>query len=92
MPDVLGSRGGTSYLGPLGTPGTGAPCFYTKFNQFGSSVPQLGGGRAIPLGEIQDPAGERFDIQLKGSGRTPFSRGGDGWAWLGPVLRKYLIS
>ena len=61
-------------------------------HQFGGLVPQLGDGRAILLGEIQDPAGERFDIQLKGSGRTPFSRGGDGWAWLGPVLRKYLIS
>ena len=61
-------------------------------HQFGGLVPQLGDGRAILLGEIQDPAGERFDIQLKGSGRTPFSRGGDGRAWLGPVLREYLIS
>ncbi len=61
-------------------------------HQFGGLVPQLGDGRAILLGEIHDPAGERFDIQLKGSGRTPFSRGGDGRAWLGPVLREYLIS
>ena len=61
-------------------------------HQFGGFVPQLGDGRAILLGEIQDPRGERFDIQLKGSGRTPFSRGGDGRAWLGPVLREYLIS
>jgi uncharacterized protein YdiU (UPF0061 family) len=61
-------------------------------HQFGGFVPQLGDGRAILLGEILDPSGERFDIQLKGSGRTPFSRAGDGRAWLGPVLREYIIS
>lgn len=61
-------------------------------HQFGGFVPQLGDGRAILLGEILDPRGERFDIQLKGSGRTPFSRSGDGRAWLGPVLREYIVS
>ncbi|NEV64824.1 protein adenylyltransferase SelO [Thiorhodococcus minor] len=61
-------------------------------HQFGSFVPQLGDGRAILLGEILAPDGERFDIQLKGSGRTPFSRAGDGRAWLGPVLREYIVS
>ena len=61
-------------------------------HQFGGFVPQLGDGRAILLGEVRDPTGESLDIQLKGSGRTPFSRGGDGRAWLGPVLREYLIS
>jgi uncharacterized protein YdiU (UPF0061 family) len=61
-------------------------------HQFGGWVPQLGDGRAILLGEVVDQAGERRDIQLKGSGRTPFSRGGDGRAWLGPVMREYLIS
>ncbi|MCG6860466.1 MAG: YdiU family protein [Chromatiaceae bacterium] len=61
-------------------------------HQFGGFVPQLGDGRAILLGEILDPRGERFDIQLKGSGRTPFSRAGDGRAWLGPVLREYIVS
>lgn len=61
-------------------------------HQFGGFVPRLGDGRAILLGEILDPAGERFDIHLKGSGRTPFSRGGDGRAWLGPVLREYILS
>jgi uncharacterized protein YdiU (UPF0061 family) len=60
--------------------------------QFGHFVPQLGDGRAILLGEILGPGGGRFDLQLKGSGRTPFSRGGDGRAWLGPVLREYVIS
>ena len=61
-------------------------------HQFGNFVPQLGDGRAILLGEILDPTGERFDIHLKGSGRTPFSRNGDGRAWLGPVLREYILS
>ena len=61
-------------------------------NQFGGWVPQLGDGRAILLGEVIDTAGRRRDIQLKGSGRTPFSRGGDGKAALGPVLREYLVS
>jgi uncharacterized protein YdiU (UPF0061 family) len=61
-------------------------------HQFGRFVPQLGDGRAILLGEVLDPRGERFDIQLKGSGRTPFSRAGDGRAWLGPVLREYIVS
>lgn len=61
-------------------------------HQFGSFVPQLGDGRAILLGEVVDQHGRRRDIQLKGSGRTPFSRGGDGRAALGPVLREYLVS
>ncbi|KGJ06163.1 Uncharacterized conserved protein YdiU, UPF0061 family [Paracoccus halophilus] len=61
-------------------------------HQFGGFVPQLGDGRAVLLGEIVAPDGARFDIQLKGSGPTPFSRRGDGRAWLGPVLREYLVS
>src|SRR5260221_4703399 len=61
-------------------------------HQFGHFVPQLGDGRAILLGEVVDRNGVRRDIQLKGSGRTPFSRGGDGRAALGPVLREYIVS
>jgi len=61
-------------------------------HQFGGWSAQLGDGRALLLGEVVSPAGERFDIQLKGSGRTPYSRGGDGRAPLGPVLREYLVS
>jgi uncharacterized protein YdiU (UPF0061 family) len=61
-------------------------------HQFGAWVPQLGDGRAILLGEVVDRAGRRRDIQLKGSGRTPFSRMGDGRAPLGPVLREYIVS
>ncbi|AUH34775.1 protein adenylyltransferase SelO [Paracoccus tegillarcae] len=61
-------------------------------HQFGGFVPQLGDGRAVLLGEVVTPDGARFDLQLKGSGLTPFSRRGDGRAWLGPVLREYLVS
>lgn len=61
-------------------------------HQFGNYNPQLGDGRAVLLGEVVDVTGNRRDIQLKGSGRTPYSRGGDGKAWLGPVLREYLVS
>jgi len=61
-------------------------------HQFGVFVPQLGDGRAILLGELVDRAGVRRDVQLKGSGRTPYSRGGDGRAALGPVLREYVVS
>jgi serine/tyrosine/threonine adenylyltransferase len=61
-------------------------------HQFGGFVAQLGDGRAILLGEVVGKDGQRRDIQLKGSGRTPFSRGGDGRAALGPVLREYLVS
>lgn len=61
-------------------------------HQFGHFVPQLGDGRALLLGEVLDARGRAFDIQLKGSGRTAFSRGGDGRAALGPVLREYLLS
>lgn len=60
-------------------------------HQFGGWVPQLGDGRAILLGEVVGDHGRR-DIQLKGSGRTPYSRNGDGRAWLGPVLREYILS
>ncbi len=61
-------------------------------HQFGVFVPQLGDGRAVLLGEVIGRDGRRRDIQLKGSGPTPFSRNGDGRAALGPVLREYLLS
>ncbi|MFC0279034.1 YdiU family protein [Falsigemmobacter intermedius] len=60
--------------------------------QFGNWVPQLGDGRAVLLGELIARDGSHQDWQLKGAGRTPFSRGGDGRAWMGPVIREYLIS
>ncbi len=61
-------------------------------HQFGNWVPQLGDGRALLLGEVIDRSGRRRDIRLKGSGRTPFSRMGDGKAPLGPVLREFVVS
>ena len=62
-------------------------------HQFGHFVPQLGDGRALLLGEVVDNGtGRRWDIQLKGSGQTPFSRRGDGKAAIGPVIREYLVS
>jgi protein adenylyltransferase len=61
-------------------------------HQFGNYNPQLGDGRALLLGEVLTSAGHRYDIQLKGSGPTPYSRGGDGRSPLGPVLREYIVS
>ncbi|MEM9854198.1 MAG: YdiU family protein [Pseudomonadota bacterium] len=61
-------------------------------HQFGNWNPRLGDGRAILLGEVIDGAGNRQDIQLKGSGPTPYSRSGDGRNWVGPAMREYLVS
>jgi serine/tyrosine/threonine adenylyltransferase len=61
-------------------------------HQFGHFVDQLGDGRAMLLGEILDPGGKRFDIQLKGAGQTKFSRNGDGRSAIGPVIREYILS
>jgi uncharacterized protein YdiU (UPF0061 family) len=61
-------------------------------HQFGGYVPLLGDGRALLLGELADAEGHRRDLHLKGSGRTPFARGGDGLAAVGPMLREYIIS
>jgi serine/tyrosine/threonine adenylyltransferase len=90
-PDALASEVGV--LAGNRVPG-GAEPIATAYagHQFGGFVPQLGDGRAILLGELVDRAGARRDVQLKGSGRTPFSRGGDGRSPLGPVLREYVVS
>ncbi|MEZ5238354.1 MAG: YdiU family protein [Microthrixaceae bacterium] len=61
-------------------------------HQFGNYSPRLGDGRALLLGELSTPAGTLVDVHLKGSGRTPFARGGDGRATIGPMLREYLVS
>jgi uncharacterized protein YdiU (UPF0061 family) len=60
-------------------------------HQFGVYVPRLGDGRALLLGELVDGGGQRRDLHLKGSGRTPFARGGDGKAAVGPMLREYVM-
>ncbi len=73
-------------------PATAAPLAMAySGHQFGQLNPQLGDGRAILLGDLLDAQGQRRDIQLKGSGRTPFSRSGDGRSPLGPVLREYIL-
>jgi uncharacterized protein YdiU (UPF0061 family) len=61
-------------------------------HQFGGFQPRLGDGRALLLGELDGPGGLRRELHLKGSGRTPFARGGDGLAAVGPMLREYVIS
>ena len=61
-------------------------------HQFGGYVPRLGDGRALLLGELSDGEGRLRDIHLKGSGATPFARGGDGLAAVGPMLREYIVS
>src|SRR6202453_1468709 len=80
------------FSGNLVPEGTASIAMAYAGHQFGYFVPQLGDGRALLLAEVVDCAGMRRDIQLKGSGRTPYSRGGDGRAALGPVLREYLVS
>ena len=80
------------FSGNLLPPGAEPLAMAYAGHQFGHFVPQLGDGRAILLGEATDRNGIQRDIQLKGSGRTPFSRDGDGRSALGPVLREYLVS
>ena len=92
-PDELGGPAGVAVLaGNHVIPGAEPMALAYAGHQFGHFVPQLGDGRANLLGEVVGPDGIRRDIQLKGSGQTPFSRSGDGRAALGPVLREYLIS
>jgi uncharacterized protein YdiU (UPF0061 family) len=92
-PDWLASPDGAEVLSGKRVPEAAEP-IATAYagHQFGGFVPQLGDGRAILLGEVVDRNGVRRDIQLKGSGPTPFSRRGDGRAALGPVLREYIVS
>lgn len=90
---ALGSEAGVAMLAGAATPNGAEPLAMAYAgHQFGNWVPQLGDGRAMLLGEIVAPDGARFDLHLKGSGRTPFSRGGDGKAVLGAVLREYIVS
>jgi uncharacterized protein YdiU (UPF0061 family) len=90
--DSLDSENGAKIFAGNEVPDGAAPLAQAYAgHQFGGFVPQLGDGRALLLGEVIDRNGHRRDIQLKGSGPTPFSRNGDGRAALGPVLREYLI-
>jgi protein adenylyltransferase len=92
-PDWLESAEGVSTVAGNSIP-AGAEPIATAYagHQFGGWNPQLGDGRAVLLGEMLSPNGQRFDFQLKGSGPTPWSRGGDGRAPIGPVLREYILS
>jgi len=90
--DALERNGAAIFSGNELLPGSQPIAMAYAGHQFGNFVPQLGDGRAILLGEVKDRNGRRRDIQLKGSGPTPFSRRGDGRAALGPVLREYVIS
>jgi serine/tyrosine/threonine adenylyltransferase len=92
-PDALASPDGVAFLAGNRVPAGADPIAMAYAgHQFGGFVPQLGDGRAILLGEVVGRDGVRRDIQLKGSGPTPFSRRGDGRAALGPVLREYIVS
>lgn len=91
--DFLESPEGVEILAGNRVPAEAAPLAMAYAgHQFGHWVPQLGDGRAVLLGEVVDREGVRRDIQLKGAGRTPFSRRGDGRAGLGPVLREFVLS
>ena len=92
-PAALSSEAGVEVLAGNRVPEGAEPLAQVYAgHQFGGWVPQLGDGRAILRGEVVDAQGLRRDIQLKGAGPTPYSRMGDGRAWLGPVLREYVVS
>ena len=92
-PEELATPDGIAFLSGNAVPAGGDPIAMAYAgHQFGTFVPQLGDGRAILLGEVIGRDGVLRDIQLKGSGPTPFSRRGDGRAALGPVLREYIVS
>src|SRR5690606_33236016 len=92
-PEWLDSEEALQALAGNGMPEGAAPIATVYAgHQFGGWNPQLGDGRAVLLGEVIGRDGQRYDIQLKGAGRTPYSRGGDGRSPLGPVLREYIVS
>jgi protein adenylyltransferase len=92
-PAWLRSSDGIGLLAGTHVPGGATPVAQAYAgHQFGGFVPRLGDGRALLLGELVDADGHRRDLHLKGSGRTPFARGGDGLAAVGPMLREYVIS
>jgi serine/tyrosine/threonine adenylyltransferase len=92
-PEILEGADSAGVLSGNLIPGLAQPlAMVYAAHQFGNWVPRLGDGRAILLGEVVGPDGIRRDIQLKGSGPTPYSRMGDGRAALGPVMREYIVS
>lgn len=92
-PEWLASPAGVAMLAGAAMPeGAASMALVYAGHQFGHFSPQLGDGRALLVGEFKAPDGQRYDLHLKGSGRTPYSRGGDGRAAMGPVLREYVVS
>src|SRR5882757_3808408 len=90
--DLLRESAGVALLAGNAAPDGVSPVAQAySGHQFGGYVPRLGDGRALLLGEVVDRRGRRRDLHLKGSGRTPFARGGDGKAAVGPMLREYLM-
>lgn len=91
--EALRSDDGIGILSGSTAPAGAAPVAMAySGHQFGGYAPLLGDGRALLLGELKNCDGQRVDLHLKGSGPTPFSRGGDGFAVVGPMLREYLVS
>jgi len=91
-PEKLETPEGAAIFAGVKTPDGASPLAQVYAgHQFGGFSPQLGDGRALLIGEVIDKKGKRRDIHLKGSGPTPFSRGGDGKAVIGPVLREYIV-
>ncbi|MFR9800939.1 protein adenylyltransferase SelO [Pseudonocardia sp. RS010] len=90
--EALRGPEGVAVLAGSATPeGAASVAMAYAGHQFGGYVPRLGDGRALLLGEVLDTRGHRRDLHLKGSGRTPFARGADGKAPLGPMLREYVV-
>lgn len=92
MADLMAKNGLAIFAGNVQPAGAKPLAMVYAGHQFGGFNPQLGDGRAILLGDVVDPEGISFGLQLKGSGRTAYSRSGDGRAALGSVLREYLLS
>jgi uncharacterized protein YdiU (UPF0061 family) len=90
-PAALRDPSGVALLAGQAPPGVPTVAQAYAGHQFGMYSPRLGDGRALLLGEVIDTSGRRRDLHLKGSGRTPFARGGDGKAAIGPMLREYLM-
>ncbi|MGH8879142.1 MAG: protein adenylyltransferase SelO family protein, partial [Stackebrandtia sp.] len=88
---MRGPAGVALLVGNVALDGVGPVAQAYAGHQFGGYVPRLGDGRALLLGELVDGDGRRRDLHLKGSGATPFARGGDGKAAVGPMLREYVI-
>lgn len=92
-PQALRTEDGVAVLAGNAVPDGAEPLAMAYAgHQFANWVPQLGDGRALLLGELRGTDGVAYDVQLKGSGPTPFSRRGDGRNWIGPVLREFLLS